>query len=426
MFQKTKIRLVFLNTIVLFFVFCAFGFVLYIYMQHIVMRDLTDKLTSMREEVQQEGIDKIISEHDQKRESERSIVYLLWGENDQFIKAIPEKAVFPNDLDDLKPSQYADLAVVNRKINEHTYAILSVPTSSIKEQSDKPVKYIQLILNIDTETNVLGRLLMLVIVGGLLSLAFFVVAGIFLAKRSLIPIQNSWEKQAQFVADASHELRTPLSVIQTHLELLFRHPKHTIEQESVAIYKVLQETKRMNKLIADLLTLARSDSNQLQIDRELFLLDEFVNQIVQQFEPIAELKGITLIVENEKNLQISADKERIHQLLVILFDNAIKYNKKNGTVTVKGKKEGKYIVLTISDTGMGIAPSDLPHVFDRFYRGDKSRNRSEGGTGLGLSIAKWIVEAHEGEIKADSKQNVGTSMIVKLPIRAHDTKPVYK
>ncbi|WP_416825887.1 sensor histidine kinase [Ectobacillus polymachus] len=415
MFKKTKIRLVLLNTIVLFFVFCIFSLVLYGYMNHIVMTDVSDKLRTMCDEMQHEGIDKVISEHDQMRESERSIGYLLWGANDHYIKAIPEKAVFANDLDDLKPSKYNNQTVVKRVINGHTYAILNIPASTIKEANAGTVKTLQLVLNIDTETNMLGRLFLIIVAGGMMSIAVFVLVGIFLARRSLIPIQKAWEKQTQFVADASHELRTPLSVIQTHLELLFRHPKHTIEQESVSIYKVLQETKRVNKLIADLLTLARSDSNELQIVRENIVIDEFINVIVEQFKPIAEVKGITLQVKMENDLHISADKERLHQLFVILLDNAIKYNKENGSVDVKVKKEGKSAVITISDTGIGIAPDDLAHIFDRFYRGDKSRNRSIGGTGLGLSIAKWIVEAHNGEINAESEPLVGTSITIKLP-----------
>jgi signal transduction histidine kinase len=280
------------------------------------------------------------------------------------------------------------------------------------------VKTIELVYNIDSEVGMLKNLLVIIWIGigdGLI-LSYFV--GIFLASKTLIPIQKSWEKQSQFAADASHELRTPLAVIRTHLELLFRHPSNTIEQESLAIYKSLSEVDRISKLVEDLLTLARTDSNDQLINPSMFLLDELLTFIVQQFQPIAETKDISLSGNIDSNLMYYGDKERLHQLFVILLDNALKFTHSTGKVDIFCHKEGNSIKISIEDSGIGIPSEDLPRVFDRFYRSDKNRER-KGGTGLGLSIAKWIVEVHDGTIKIDSKENEGTKVLIKLPIKDH-------
>ncbi|PEA53930.1 two-component sensor histidine kinase [Bacillus pseudomycoides] len=418
MFKKTKIQLVTLNTIVFSLILCVFGVVLYVYMNHVIYAEVDSKLNSVSKEIQQEGMKRVVKEHDSKRESERKIVYLVWDEKGHFVKSIPENAVFSNDINAFSPTRFQDNKLWTQTINKHSYRILKFkpPSSYLEDIGIKSAHTIEIVLNIDPEVTMLQNLLVLIIGGCLIGfiIAFFI--GWFLANRSLVPIQNSWEKQTQFAADASHELRTPLSVIQTHLELLFRHPQYTIEQESMTIYKVLQEVKRMNKLVADLLTLAKTDSNQLLIQRKEFAIGELVSTIIHQFEPIAELQNISINKAVDERLIYKGDKERIHQLLVILMDNAMKYNVENGQIKVTCSKDGSFVTIIVEDTGIGISNEELPHIFDRFYRSDKSRTRSEGGTGLGLSIAKWITEAHNGEIKMRSELHKGTSTTIKLPL----------
>ncbi|WJE23172.1 sensor histidine kinase [Bacillus cereus] len=418
MFKKTKIQLVTLNTVVFSLILCIFGIILYMYMNHIIYAQIDSKLYSVSKEIQQEGMNHIIKEHDSKRESERKIVYLIWNKNGQFIKSIPENAIFSADINDFSPSRFQDNKLWTQTINKHSYRILKFesPSSYLKAIGVKSAPTIEIVLNVDTEVAILQNLLILTIAGCLAGFIISFFVGWFLANRSLVPIQQSWEKQTQFAADASHELRTPLSVIQTHLELLFRHPQYTIEQESMTIYKVLQEVKRMNKLVSDLLTLAKTDSNQLLIQREEFQIGELVSTIIHQFEPIVELRNISIVKNIDEQLMYKGDKERIHQLLIILMDNAMKYNVKNGQIKVTCNKDGSFVTIIIEDTGIGISKEELPHIFDRFYRSDKSRTRSEGGTGLGLSIAKWITDAHNGEIKIRSELHTGTRIIIKFPV----------
>ncbi|HDX9577355.1 TPA: HAMP domain-containing histidine kinase [Bacillus pseudomycoides] len=418
MFKKTKIQLVTLNTVVFSLILCIFGIVLYVYMNHIIYSEIDSKLSSVSKEIQQEGMKRVVKEHDSKREAERKIVYLVWDENGHFVKSIPENAVFSNDINDFSPSRFQENKLWTQTINKHSYRILKFepPSSYIKDIGIKSAHTIEIVLNIDPEVTMLQNLLALIIGGCFTGVIISFFVGWFLANRSLVPIQNSWEKQTQFAADASHELRTPLSVIQTHLELLFRHPQYTIEQEGITIYKVLQEVKRMNKLVADLLTLAKTDSNQLLIQREEFIIGELVSTIIHQFEPIAEVQNISIVKDIDEKVIFKGDKERIHQLLVILMDNAMKYNVENGKIKVICSKDGSFITIIVEDTGIGISNEELPHVFDRFYRSDKSRTRSEGGTGLGLSIAKWITDAHNGEIKIQSELHKGARITVKLPV----------
>jgi signal transduction histidine kinase len=244
-----------------------------------------------------------------------------------------------------------------------------------------------------------------------------ILAGFFLAGRALIPIRLSWNRQQRFVADASHELRTPLAVMQTHTEMLLRYPKHTIEEESEHISVILKEQRRMISLVSDLLTLARSESNQLQIRHQYFLLDQTINEMLEHYCLFAEMKNININSSVEKQIPFLGDEERIRQLLVILLDNAIKYTPEQGKITVTCRQQRHFAEISIKDTGMGISKQDLPLIFDRFYRGDKVRSRSEGGYGLGLSIAKWIVEAHKGDIRVESNLGTGTHFILTFPLK---------
>jgi two-component system sensor histidine kinase CiaH len=417
MFHKIRRRLVMLNTIVFFIILCTFGVVLYFYMHQVLLSSIDERLTSISEKLERGDFREIVSEHD--RDSERRVVYLFWDKQGNLIRSYPEEGLYPSEIVHLKPSDHKAKSRWNQSIGDQTYRVFKLDGKGemIPPISATPIDKIELIYNIVPEINVLDHILTLIFGGSLVGIIVSLVAGFFLANRSLIPIQKSWDKQSRFVADASHELRTPLAVIQTHLELLFRHPDHTIEQESVTVYKSLQELKRVNKLVSDLLTLSRTDSNQQLINQKSFQLDELMDTVFHQFEPIADMKQISFSKEVEGDLQYVGDEEQLHQLFVILIDNAIKYTPEKGKIHIRGRREKNNLLLSVEDTGIGISLDDIPYIFDRFFRSDKSRTRSEGGTGLGLSIAKWIVEAHHGNLSVQSQLNEGTVMFIQLPER---------
>ena len=412
MFRQTKIKLVSLYALVFFLLFNILGISMYGYMKRITFVTIDENLTSKASNFRQNPSKEILEESG--READRRISYLTWNKNNRLVKSYPEKAFFQKDFAFFSPAKNPKKPWTV-KIANHSYRVLTIKTpDAVVDQ--KIINKIQLIYNIDPEVYMFRNLLLIMGFGSGAGLILSVLVGFFLANKALVPIQKSWEKQAQFVADASHELRTPLSVIQTHLELLFRHPANTIEQESETIFKSLSEVKRVNKLVADLLTLARSDSNEQLLNQQNFSISELLHLIVEQFTPLAELKGIQISEKIHSKVMFYGDQERLHQLFVILMDNAIKFTGKKGKIQIGCWREGNALIIVLEDNGIGISKEDLPHIFDRFYRSDKVRSRAEGGTGLGLAIAKWIVEAHNGHISVESKQNIGTKFILRFSI----------
>lgn len=249
----------------------------------------------------------------------------------------------------------------------------------------------------------------------LVSLVLVFVGSFLLSKIAITPIKDAWQKQLDFTADASHELRTPIAVIQTNLELVMDNREDTVESQMKWLQNIQTENKRMTRLVEDLLTLSRADTNQQSLDRQTFLLDELIKESLAPFEPLAADKDITLSFTASASPEFYGDRSRIKQLLVILVDNALKYTD-SGRVDVTLGKDERFVKLTVSDTGSGIEQGHLDKIFDRFYRVTKTRNQNQDGSGLGLSIVKWIVQEHGGAIKVESEFEIGTTFTVLLPL----------
>ncbi|MBP2630752.1 MAG: putative OmpR family two-component system sensor histidine kinase [Firmicutes bacterium] len=251
----------------------------------------------------------------------------------------------------------------------------------------------------------------------MIALLLATIAGHIMAGRTIIPIKIAYEKQRQFTADASHELRTPLSVVMSSVDVLQNDPSQTSPFIKQVIEDMKDETKRMAKLVADLLAIARNDSYGITISKQKFDVIEVIEQVIRKMHPLAQAKNIKLYFAKQPMLEFYADMERIKQLLLILVDNAIKYTPENGVVTIKlgHSNDGKKVKLMITDTGIGIPKEDQKHIFDRFYRVDKARSRESGGAGLGLAIAKGIVELHGGELSIESNVGNGSTFSVVLP-----------
>ncbi|MCX7781878.1 MAG: HAMP domain-containing histidine kinase, partial [Negativicutes bacterium] len=303
---------------------------------------------------------------------------------------------------------------------EHVYRVVSVPyrysEKSLTTQEKFVIKDVIAVSIVDSEVGLLNNLL-LIIVGGLVAgMLVIVLAGYLLARRAMVPIEEAWNKQQQFVADASHELRSPITGIHSNAELMLRHPDHTIKEESFRLHNIMTETARMTKLIASLLTLARSDANKAELLLTPVDIGELLQVVVEHFRALEELNNTKLTVNIQPDLTTMADQERIHQLFVILLDNAFKYTPPGGEIKLSAAKLDKNIVVTVADTGCGIAAEHLPRVFDRFFRADKARSRDKGGTGLGLAIAKWIVDKHRGKIEVASEIGKGSIFTVVIPL----------
>ncbi|MCC7363241.1 MAG: HAMP domain-containing histidine kinase [Dehalococcoidia bacterium] len=252
--------------------------------------------------------------------------------------------------------------------------------------------------------------------GGLGGVAMAAVGGFWLAGRALVPIRTSLETQRRFISDASHELRTPIAVMKANAELLLRHPEQSVEANIDQVAAINEESDHLTRLVGDLLTLARADEQRLDVVRQEVDLDEVLGSLVRDMGALAEAKGVQLTGQFTAG-EVEGDPQRLRQLTAILLDNALKYTPEGGRIDVRASRQGSRVTLSVSDTGPGIAPEHLGHIFDRFYRADTAR-APQTGTGLGLAIAKWIAEAHNGRIAAESQPGHGATFTVRLP-RGH-------
>jgi len=229
-------------------------------------------------------------------------------------------------------------------------------------------------------------------------------------------LDASFSRQRRFVADASHELRTPVAVIRNKAEVALRRPRSQ-EDYCRALHNIHAETERLSHLISDLLALARGDEGQAQFEREAVRLDTLVESVMANAQGLAEERGITLSMEVPQPVTLIGDEARLIQVLINLLDNAIRYTNPGGHVHMSLRASGAATQLVVRDTGIGIAPEHLPHIFERFYRADPSRQRTGGsGTGLGLSIVEWIIRKHGGSVDVRSQLGHGSCFTITLPL----------
>lgn len=224
-------------------------------------------------------------------------------------------------------------------------------------------------------------------------------------------VEDALGAQRRFVADASHELRTPLTTIRSNAAFLSQYPDVTADDRMAALHQISQEAERMSRLVQGLLTLARADSGQSIKLAPMFLIP-IVEDAVSQAKSLSKGSHSFEIALGDTK-EISGDQDSMRQLVLILLDNAIKYTPPGGKIGVRLESQNNQAVFTVSDTGIGISSEDIPHIFERFFRADRSRKA--GGTGLGLAIAKWIVEQHGGTISVSSAPGQGSIFTVVLP-----------
>ncbi|MBI3877027.1 MAG: HAMP domain-containing protein [Verrucomicrobia bacterium] len=226
-------------------------------------------------------------------------------------------------------------------------------------------------------------------------------------------LQSAFARQAQFTADAAHELRTPIAVLISEAQTTLARERAPGEYRE-AVEEYLAVAQQMRRLTESLLDLSRFDAGQESLRREELDLAQVVADSIALVRPLAESRGVKIFCETSP-AKCAADSQRLNQVVTNLLTNAICYNKTGGEVRVKTRAEGNEAFLEIADTGAGILAEDLPHVFERFYRADKSRTRAEGHAGLGLAIVKAILDAHGGGITVASEPGKGSTFTVRLP-----------
>nr|WP_145404770.1 HAMP domain-containing sensor histidine kinase [Paenibacillus xylanexedens] len=274
--------------------------------------------------------------------------------------------------------------------------------------------YMIVFMDVTAQQGILTNLIYTFAVVGLAMLIVIYFLSRYFANRSIAPVREAFEKQKQFIADASHELKTPLAIINTNTDVLLANQEETIESQAKWLHYIKSETERMSGLTNDLLYLTQMDDSRSNLIHTTFNMSDAVESIILPMEAVIFEKNISLDYNIEPDLNVHGNREQIKQVILILLDNAVKYSGPKGSVNVTLQKLNHDVMLTVFNTGEGIAPEHLDRIFDRFYRTDSSRARKHGGHGLGLAIARSIVEQHKGEIYAKSVVGEGASFYVRL------------
>lgn len=319
-------------------------------------------------------------------------------------------------------SQLSELPLQTNNLNEieevtvtASEEILNFRSITLSYQGpEAEIAYIQILSNVNQIEHSLQNSRTIVILSMIGFWLLSIIASYGLATFSMRPLLKAWDRQQEFVENASHELRTPLTIIQNDLQKLFRHPDQTILEQSETIAQAMNETRRLTSLTDDLLTIARGDSNRITLIKEPLEPMQFLNELVVPFKEMAELEDKNFHLEMIGSGSVLADQKQIHQVMVILLDNALKYTKAGEDIKVLSKLTDKKWEVHVQNTGPTIPKQDQDQIFDRFYREDKSRAKESGGYGLGLSIAKQIITDHGGTLIVEDIVPHGVDFVFQL------------
>lgn len=263
--------------------------------------------------------------------------------------------------------------------------------------------------------NAITRLRLTLIITDVGIIIIVTVLGFFLSNRTLKPIRNSLEEQKRFVSDSAHELRTPLTVMKTGIETITSEKKQSLKEYQALSKDLLEEINKLIVMSNDLLFLSKKDAEKLEKKWKRINISVICEKQIKLFQPYAAKKTVLLDSEIKGQYFLKGNTEQINQLVTNLIKNAIDYNKLGGRVVLSLGKQKNNIILKVVDTGIGIAPENLKHIYKRFYKADASRSMSDIGAGLGLSIVKEIVDLHKGIIKINSNLDKCTEIVILFP-----------
>jgi signal transduction histidine kinase len=250
----------------------------------------------------------------------------------------------------------------------------------------------------------------------LAGLVLVACGGWLLVRKSTAPVERSMDTMRRFMADAAHELRTPVAVLRSQAEVTLQRERDGAGYVE-ALRRVESEAARLGATVEDLLTLARADAGERPLDRRRVFLDDLALDAASGARALAEKRGVSLEVGAFEESVVTGDPALLRQLLMIVLDNAVKFTPAGGRVRLNAAAPGGQAEVVVEDTGIGIGRDQLPHIFERFYRGDPARARGDGaeGAGLGLAIARWIADAHGARIEVSSEVGTGTRVAIRFP-----------
>ncbi len=329
-------------------------------------------------------------------------------------------------------------------------------THAFTPPGEKP-HFVRIANSMDDNEWILNHFVYYINIGSFLVLVAAIIAGFFLSKSALLPVEKIRARAAlinsdrleerltydgppdelhrltktlndllariehtisqtkRFIADASHELRIPLTGLRGTVEVAMRKKRSLEEHESI-LNTVHNESERLSELVWDLLSLARADAGGMKLEKTEVDIGSFLKNVFDEAEALNAEKSVTIRLGQVPSGKAVFDEAKIHQLLINLIENAIRYNKPGGEVIISAEKNDKSLSISVKDTGLGIMPDDQEKIFERFYRVDKARSREAGGTGLGLSIVRAIAEAHNGTITVQSVFSQGSVFTLTLPL----------
>lgn len=338
-------------------------------------------------------------------------VFTLWLDEQARYRVLPTfaPAGFTPSLDAIRAIQHGqpyDLRTVYTRAGE------PIRLLTYRVQSEGLPLYLQAGRSLVEQNVILHQLLLGLLVAGSGMAAMATLVSWLIAGRVIQPVQAAWDRQREFIANASHELRTPLTLIQLSADVALRQDTPDHERREL-LANITQETQHMNALIGDLLTLSRADAGRLPLEIKPLPVNGLLAELGEAWAHACAEHGLTLRVEPASAV-VLADATHLRQALVALLDNAVRHTPSGGQITLRAAASGKRVTISVSDTGEGIAPQHLPHVFERFYQADASHSR-KGSSGLGLPIVKALVEAMKGEVSITSQVGVGTTVTLTMP-----------
>lgn len=415
--KKQLLKNMFLNLIAFTVIFSTFGLIIYGQVTTSIYKSADEELLNSRNRY---GIIKNINKPDvlpdnrtnkqERIEVNPRLIYVIRDETGNIKnEGNSERIYFKEALETVR----FDMSNLD-KIYEIQLEGYQYRGINYKLEQDGETAYVQILINVDAEKAIIASFSKTLVISIMVVIILSILASYLLSQYTLKPIIATWKKQIEFVQNASHELRTPLTIIQAKQELLLEEPNSKIIDKAGEITVSLNETKRLSKLVKDLMILARSDSNEMLLNKSSINLDKIIRQIAVPYIDLATMQEKKVTLNLNYNKEIKADIDKINQLLVIVLDNSIKYTEAGNSIEIDTYEKDNKCHIDIKDTGIGVSDETILHMFDRFYREDKARLRKTGGSGLGLCIAKAIVNAHGGTIKASHNGERGTVISIVL------------
>ncbi|MBF2020425.1 MAG: two-component sensor histidine kinase [Hydrococcus sp. C42_A2020_068] len=427
MFQYLRWRLLLSYLTVMATILSLFGTGVYVFFSRSLYRELDKKLQTLAES----AVPSLSEVKAKKEQYLKDVDRVSWGEilyrerqSVEWFDADGQPLVSKGTLNLALPPR-PGFWTIERMQRPSQIRTFTIPVTGGDTEANSPSLegYIRVSQSTEEIETIQSQLLWGMGMGAVTTLGLVGLAGFWLSQRAIEPVEQSFQRLKQFTADASHELRGPLTAIKASVDVMRNHPERIHPKDAKKLSAIASATSQMIELTEDLLFLARTDtpSSSLETGRSPIALNTILQELVDLFGPFAQEKGVQIDYQELAAVSIDGERSQLSRLFSNLLRNGIQYTPSGGRVMLRLTRNNRFAIIDVKDTGIGIAPEELPFVFDRFWRADKARSRREGGTGLGLSIAVAIAQRHGGKITVNSQLKVGSCFTVYLPLNAAAT-----